>query len=104
MGPIGLIQNVLAGYRGGYKHMARGNQPVWSAPPFQQPANPNDLRSKIPPLGHREYWYPPPPAKDVKKDKPAALRMLGEDIVFFWGLAKTSLRSPSNTPSGSGWG
>ena len=85
MGVIGLIQSVLAGYPGGYKQMARGTQPTWEAPPFQQPTDPDDMRSRIPPLGHREYWYPALPAKDVKKDKPSVLRMLGDDLVFFRG-------------------
>jgi phenylpropionate dioxygenase-like ring-hydroxylating dioxygenase large terminal subunit len=78
------IKRVWAGYPGGYKKWARGSQPKWAAAPFQQPTDPNDLRSKIPPLGHREYWYPALPDRDVKK-KPQVLRMLGEDLVFFRG-------------------
>jgi phenylpropionate dioxygenase-like ring-hydroxylating dioxygenase large terminal subunit len=85
MNVIGFVKTVLAGYPGGYKQFARGTQQSWQVAPFQQPADPNDLRSKIPPLGHREYWYPALPAKDVKRDKPSVLRMLGEDLVFFWG-------------------
>ena len=85
MGIRHVINSFVAGYPGGYKHMARGTQPTWEARPFEQPEDPNDLRSKIPPLGHREYWYPALPAKDVKRNKPSVLRMLGEDIVFFRG-------------------
>jgi len=85
MGVAQLIKNVVAGYPGGYKQARRGTQGLWDAPPFQQPTDLNDLRSRIPPLGHREYWYPALPTKDVPKKKPAILRLLGEDIVFFWG-------------------
>lgn len=85
MGIVSVAKSLWAGYPGGYKKYARGSQPISSAPPFQQPTDPNDLRSKIPALGHREYWYPALPAKDVKADKPSVLRMLGDDIVFFRG-------------------
>ena len=78
------LRRFWGGYPGGYKQYARGTQPKWQAAPFQVPTDPNDLRSKIPPLGHKEYWYPALPAKDVKK-KPEVLRMLGEDLVFFRG-------------------
>ena len=53
--------------------------------PFRQPADPSDMRSKIPALGNREYWYPALPDKDVKGAKPQVLRMLGYDLVFFRG-------------------
>lgn len=85
MGVISLAKSVIAGYPGGYKKYLRGTQPVWQAAPFEQPADPDDLRSQIPPLGHREYWYPALPEKDVPRKKPIPLRMLGEDLVFFWG-------------------
>lgn len=85
MGVLQLARNVWAGYPGGYKQYARGTQQSWQAAPFRQPTDPNDLRSKIPPLGHREYWYPALPAKDVRKSKPSVLRMLGDDLVFFRG-------------------
>src|SRR5712691_10010102 len=80
---MGVVKSVIAGYPGGYKGYLRGTQPIWQARPFEQPSDPHDLRSLIPPLGHREYWYPALPAKDVKRDKPSVLRMLGTDIVFF---------------------
>jgi len=85
MGLIGLFNNIVAGYPGGYKKYARGYQGVREAAPFQQPDDPDDLRSQIPALGHREYWYPALPVSDVKKNKPSVLRMLGDDIVFFRG-------------------
>ena len=79
------IARVWSGYPGGYKKEARGSQAVWSSPPFQQPEDAHDLRSKIPALGNREYWYPALPDKDVKWDRPQVLRMLGMDLVFFHG-------------------
>ena len=82
---LSRLVSIWAGYPGGYKKYARGSQPKLEAAPFQQPDDPNDLRSKIPPLGHREYWYPALPAKDIKKKKIQVLRMLGEDLVFFRG-------------------
>jgi phenylpropionate dioxygenase-like ring-hydroxylating dioxygenase large terminal subunit len=78
------LKRAWAGYPGGYKKYARGNQPKWQAAPFRVPDDPKDLRSKIPPLGHKEYWYPALPDKDIKK-KPQVLRLLGEDLVFFRG-------------------
>ena len=43
-----------------------------------------DVRSLIPPLGLREYWYPAIEDKKVK-NKPVGLKLLGDDIVFFRG-------------------
>ena len=83
MGLKQLLVKPLSGYPGGYKHMRRGTQGVDQTPPFQLPDNPRDRRSRIPPTGFREYWYPALPAKDVKRDKPEVLRMLGTDVVFF---------------------
>ena len=83
MGLGKLKDKLLSGYPGGYRHMRRGTQPVDGPPPFEPPADPHDRRSRIPPTGYREYWYPALPAKDVKKDKPEVLRMLGTDVVFF---------------------
>ena len=73
----------MSGYPGGYKHMRRGTQAVDGPPPFEVPADRQDRRSRIPPTGYREYWYPALPAKDVRKDRPEVLRMLGTDLVFF---------------------
>src|SRR5947209_8119261 len=78
------IKRLWAGYPGGYASTRQGTHPVGKALAFRQPADPNDIRSKIPPLGHREYWYPALPDRDVGK-KPQVLRMLGDDIVFFRG-------------------
>jgi phenylpropionate dioxygenase-like ring-hydroxylating dioxygenase large terminal subunit len=78
------LKRLWAGYPGGYESTAQGTHPVGKALPFRQPADPNDIRSKIPALGHREYWYPALPDKDVAKD-PKVLRMLGDDLVFFRG-------------------
>ena len=83
MGLGKLLAKPLSGYPGGYKHMRRGTQGVDQTPPFKLPDNPLDRRSRIPPTGYREYWYPALPAKDVKKNKPEVLRMLGTDVVFF---------------------
>ena len=83
MGLGKLLTKPLSGYPGGYKKMRRGFQGFDETPPFQVPDDPEDRRSRIPPLGLREYWYPALPAKDVKKSKPEMLRMLGTDVVFF---------------------
>ena len=48
------------------------------------PTSPNDIRSRIPPLGLREYWYPALEDNKVK-NKPVGLKMLGTDLVFFRG-------------------
>ena len=78
-----LLSKPLSGYPGGYKKMRRGTQGVDQTPPFHRPDDPQDRRSRIPPTGYREYWYPALPAQDVKRDKPSVLRMLGTDVVFF---------------------
>ena len=83
MGLGKLFAKPLSGYPGGYKKLRRGFQGVHESPPFRVPDDPNDRRSRIPPLGYREYWYPALPAKDVKSNKPSVLRMLGTDVVFF---------------------
>ena len=83
MGLKRLLLKPLSGYPGDYKKMRRGTQGYDSTPPFKVPDNPRDRRSRIPPNGFREYWYPALPAKDVKKNKPTMLRMLGSDVVFF---------------------
>jgi phenylpropionate dioxygenase-like ring-hydroxylating dioxygenase large terminal subunit len=83
MGLGKLLAKPLSGYPGGYKTMRRGSQGVDQTPPFQLPNDPKDRRSRIPPTGYREYWYPALPAKDVKRNKPSVLRMLGTDVVFF---------------------
>lgn len=46
----------------------------------QMPAD--DLRTRIPPLGLREYWYPALPAKKVGR-KPVYWVMLGDELAFF---------------------
>ncbi|PKB82818.1 MAG: hypothetical protein BZY88_03675, partial [SAR202 cluster bacterium Io17-Chloro-G9] len=83
MGLGKLFNRQLSGYPGGYKKMRRGFQGFHDAPPFEVPDDPKDRRSRIPPLGYREYWYPALPAMDVKKSEPSLLRMLGTDVVFF---------------------
>ena len=83
MGLGKLFSRQLSGYPGGYKKMRRGFQGVHETPPFRVPDDPKDRRSRIPPLGFREYWYPALPAKDVKKSGPSLLRMLGTDVIFF---------------------
>jgi phenylpropionate dioxygenase-like ring-hydroxylating dioxygenase large terminal subunit len=79
------LKRLWAGYPGGYRSTAQGTHPVGKALPFQQPTDSNDIRSKIPALGHKEYWYPALPDKDIGWKKPQVLRMLGQDIVFFRG-------------------
>ena len=65
MSVIVELKRLWAGYPGGYKSTARGSDPEGRALPFRQPSDPNDIRSKLPALGHREYWYPALPDKDV---------------------------------------
>ncbi len=84
MHPWMELKRLWAGYPGGYKSTARGLDPVGRALPFRQSDDPNDIRTKIPALGHREYWYPALPDKDIKKN-PQVLRMLGQDMVMFRG-------------------
>ena len=50
MSVVMTIKRIWAGYPGGYQSTATGTMPVGKALPFTQPADPNDLRSKIPPL------------------------------------------------------
>ena len=83
MGVKKLLAKPLSGYPGGYKAMRRGFQGVNETPPFRLPEDREDRRSRIPPTGYREYWYPALPAKDVKKHEPSILRMLGTDVIFF---------------------
>jgi phenylpropionate dioxygenase-like ring-hydroxylating dioxygenase large terminal subunit len=45
----------------------------------------NDVRALAAPLGLREYWYPAIQSKKIPKNKPAGLKMLGDQIVFFRG-------------------
>lgn len=70
------------GWPGTWRRSARGlhgNEP----PPFVPPADPDDRRSLIPPLGLREYWYPALPAKDIGWKKPVGLKICGIALVFF---------------------
>lgn len=83
MGIGKLFAKPLSGYPGGYKKMRRGFQGVDQTPTFEVPDDPKDRRSRIPPMGYREYWYPALPAKDVKTSEPSLLRMLGTDVIFF---------------------
>jgi phenylpropionate dioxygenase-like ring-hydroxylating dioxygenase large terminal subunit len=78
------LKRLWAGYPGGYKSTVRGSDPEGRALPFRQPSDPNDIRSKLPALGHREYWYPALPDKDIGAG-PQVLRMLGDDLVLFRG-------------------
>ena len=87
MGLGKLKDKLLSGYPGGYRHMLRGTQAVDGPPPFEPPPDPSDRRSRIPPTGFREYWYPALPVKDVKQDQPEVLWMRGTDLVFFRGSA-----------------
>ncbi len=84
MHPWMELKRLWAGYPGGYKSTAQGAHPVGKALPFRQSDDPNDIRTKIPALGHREYWYPALPDRDIKKN-PQVLRMLGQDMVMFRG-------------------
>ncbi len=85
MSLLNELKEFVGSWPGGYKQMERGTQGRWEPPPFQQPTDPRDRRSRIPALGHKEYWYPALPANDVGWKKPSVLRMLGEDLVFFHG-------------------
>ena len=73
-------------------------------PPFQLPDDPTDRRSRIPPTGYKEYWYPALPAKDVKRNKPSLLRMLGTDGLttsLAREVAHLGIRVNCVAPSGS---
>ncbi len=51
--------------------------------PVKREASPRqDVRTLIPPLGLREYWYPLIEDKKVK-NKPVGLKICGEDVVLF---------------------
>ena len=100
MGLKRLLLKPLSGYPGGYKKMRRGFQGFDSTPPFKVPDDPTDRRSRIPPTGFREYWYPALPAKDVKKNKPQMLRMLGADVVFFKDKQGRLRRCWTGVPTG----
>ena len=76
------IKTIQKKYPGGWKKYARGTQGN-STPSFIQPSDPDDLRSQLPPLGYKEYWYPALTSDSVSKRKPTGLKMLGEDLVFF---------------------
>ena len=85
MGIVRELNKIRGGWPGGWKSHARGSGNPTATPPFVQPTDPDDRRSMIPPLGHRDYWYPALPAKDVGWKKPVALKICGDDIVFFRG-------------------
>ena len=84
MGLRAAFRTLRGGYPGGWRKYAQGHAGQ-QTPPLVQPTDPRDLRSRIPPLGLREYWYPALPAGDVGWKKPIGLRLLGEDLVFFRG-------------------
>ena len=64
--------------------MRRGTQPVDGPPPFEVPADPNmTAAAGYRPPATGNTGTPALPAKDVKKDRPEVLRMLGTDVVFF---------------------
>jgi phenylpropionate dioxygenase-like ring-hydroxylating dioxygenase large terminal subunit len=42
-----------------------------------------DIRHLVPPLGLREYWHPGVRAKEVRRNKPTKVRMLGTDLCFY---------------------
>jgi phenylpropionate dioxygenase-like ring-hydroxylating dioxygenase large terminal subunit len=46
-----------------------------------------DIRSLIPKLGLREYWYPALPAREVGARKPVKVSLLGDDLCLFRGAA-----------------
>lgn len=82
MGLLRTLNQIRGGYPGGWKKFARGtDDDRWL--PFESPMDPNDLRSRIPPLGLREYWYPALPAKDVGWKRPVALKLGGVRLAFF---------------------
>ena len=85
MSLLRVAKALLAGYPGGYKHMARGSQGIEEPSSFKVPDNERDRRSRIPPLGYKEYWYPALPDADVSWKKPSVLRIQEQDVVFFRG-------------------
>ena len=50
MGLLKGLKSFAGGYPGGWKQYARGHQ-NGATPPFVQPANTDDRRSRIPPTG-----------------------------------------------------
>jgi len=85
MGLLRELNKIRGGWPGGWREYARGFVNDDTTPPFEVPANPDDRRSLIPPLGLKEYWYPAMPDKDVGWKKPVGLKIAGEELVFFRG-------------------
>ncbi len=82
MGLLKSLNKIRGEYPGGWKKYATGtDEPRWL--PFEPPTDPKDMRSKIPPLGLKEYWYPALPAKSVGWKKPVPLKIAGERLMFF---------------------
>ena len=46
-----------------------------------------DIRSLIPKLGLREYWYPALPAREVGARKPVKVSLLGDDLSLYRAAA-----------------
>jgi len=56
-----------------------------SSSPTEPPRVGVDIRSLIPKLGLREYWYPALLDKEVSAKKGAYLKLLGDDLFAFRG-------------------
>ena len=82
---VDTLRKLRGGYPGGWKKFAKGWQGKRPEEirPFIAPTNPDDRRSRIPPLGLREYWYPALPAKGVSDRKPLGLKISDLNLVFF---------------------
>lgn len=73
------------GWPGGYEKYARGWNTGSLVDEFHPATDPDDVRTQIPPLGMREYWYPAMPARKLGSRKPVGIKLLGEDVVVFRG-------------------
>src|SRR5438105_12820539 len=58
----------------------------------------DDIRSMIPKLGLREYWYPALLEKDVSNKKGTFLKLLGDDMVAFRGQSGKVVIVPNACP------
>ena len=77
------LRSFRAGWPGGFATYALGTDTGSRIEAFHPAADPNDPRSKIPPLGLREYWYPLVSDRGVGSKRPIGVRLLGEDLVVY---------------------
>jgi phenylpropionate dioxygenase-like ring-hydroxylating dioxygenase large terminal subunit len=78
-----FFRRLRGGYPGGWRQHAQGSYGSEGRHAFEPARDPSDIRSQIPPLGLREYWYPALPVSAVSAKKPTGFRLLGEDLALF---------------------